>query len=90
MRSKVARSPKLRFVAVAASMALAIVGFARMGDTPTDLLPEFSPTIVETSLVPTPPAGLFVNFADLQAGALHVQHAHPFAPVSDGRRQFQH
>jgi Cu/Ag efflux pump CusA len=47
MRSIVAWSMKLRVTIIAAALALLIVGIARLGDTPTNILPEFLPPTVE-------------------------------------------
>lgn len=47
MRSIVEWSLKVRITIVAAAVALLILGIARVGDTPTNLFPEFLPPTVE-------------------------------------------
>lgn len=47
MRSIVGWSLRARFTIAAAAVALVVLGFAKVGDTPTNLLPEFLPPTVE-------------------------------------------
>jgi Cu/Ag efflux pump CusA len=47
MRSLISGNLKLRFMVLAAAIALFLVGFVNLRHTPTNLLPEFSPPIVE-------------------------------------------
>lgn len=47
MRYLIESSLKLRYLLVALALGLTFLGLAKVGDTPTDLLPEFSPPIVE-------------------------------------------
>ncbi|WP_089729811.1 efflux RND transporter permease subunit [Candidatus Thiosymbion oneisti] len=46
-RFLVRSSLRLRFLFLVAAVALITIGFAKRGDLPTDLLPEFSPPIVQ-------------------------------------------
>jgi Cu/Ag efflux pump CusA len=47
MRSIVGWSLRARFTIAAAAVALVVLGVAKLGETPTDLLPEFLPPTVE-------------------------------------------
>ena len=47
LKSVIGVSLKFRFMVIAAAVALFIVGVAKMGNTPTNLIPEFSGAVVE-------------------------------------------
>ena len=47
INSIVRTSLRFRYMIVVAAAVLMITGFARIADTPTDVLPEFSPVVVE-------------------------------------------